>query len=171
MRRYSGVGLLLSLASGLFMGLVPAMRASRVALAPSLAQHGKGVAGPSGTLVRHAIVVAQMALATMLLVGAALLLQSFVRLQQVRPGFDPEGVITARISLPRAQYPDASAHVGLSGADCWNRSTACHRYSPWRSGSRRHSGPACARAARRGTVPKRLCPRTKLRGSGPWSTW
>ena len=101
-----GLGLLLSLASGLFMGLVPAMRASRVALAPALAQPGKGVAGPSGTLVRHAIVVAQMALATMLLVGAALLVQSFVRLQQVRPGFDPEGVITARISLPQAQYPE-----------------------------------------------------------------
>jgi putative ABC transport system permease protein len=101
-----GFGLLLSLASGLFMGLVPAMRASRVALAPSLAQPGTGVAGPSGTLVRHAIVVAQMALATMLLVGAALLVQSFVKLQQVRPGFDPEGVITARISLPQARYPE-----------------------------------------------------------------
>ena len=95
------------------MGLVPAVRASRVALVPSLAQHGKGVAGPSGTLVRHAIVVAQMALATMLLVGAALLLQSFVRLQQVRPGFDPEGVITARISLPGAQYPDAARTWGF----------------------------------------------------------
>jgi putative ABC transport system permease protein len=101
-----GLGLLLSLASGLFMGLVPALRASRAALTPSLAQTGKGVAGPAATLMRHAIVVAQMALATMLLVGAALLLQSFVRLQQVRPGFDPEGVITARISLPRARYPE-----------------------------------------------------------------
>ena len=110
-----GLGLLVSLASGLFIGLVPAMRASRVALVPSLAQQGKGVAGPSGTLVRHAIVVAQMALATMLLVGAALLLQSFVRLQLVRPGFDPQGVITARISLPRAQYPDAARMWGFWG--------------------------------------------------------
>jgi putative ABC transport system permease protein len=110
-----GLGLLLSLASGLFMGLVPAVRASRVALAPSLAHHGKGGGGLSGTLVRHAIVVAQMALATMLLVGATLLLQSFVRLQQVRPGFDPEGVITARISLPRAQYPDAARVWGFWG--------------------------------------------------------
>ena len=108
-----GVGLLLSLASGLFMGLVPAVRASRVALVPSLVQQGKGLAGPSRTLLRHAIVVAQMALATMLLVGAVLLLQSFVRLQQVRPGFDPEGVITARISLPSAQYPDAARTWGF----------------------------------------------------------
>ena len=65
------------------------------------------------------------------------------------------------IRMPRAR--------GASGADCWNRSTACHRYSPWRSGSRRHSGPVCARAAGRGTVPMRLCPRK--RGSRQWSTW
>ncbi len=110
-----GLGLLLSIASGFFMGLVPALRASRIALAPSLAQQGKGVAGPSGTLLRHAIVVAQMALATMLLVGAALLLQSFVRLQQVRLGFEPQGVITARISLPRAEYPDAARTWGFWG--------------------------------------------------------
>ena len=108
-----GAGLFLSLASGLLMGLVPAVRASRVALVPSLAQQGKGIAGPSGTVVRHAIVVAQMALATMLLVGAALLLQSFVRLQHVRLGFDPEGVVTARVALPRAQYPDAARAGGF----------------------------------------------------------
>jgi putative ABC transport system permease protein len=108
-----GVGLLLSLASGLFTGLVPAVRASRVALMPALVQQGKGLAGTSRTLLRHALVVAQMALATMLLVGAVLLLQSFVRLQHVRLGFEPEGVITARISLPGAQYPDAARTWGF----------------------------------------------------------
>jgi putative ABC transport system permease protein len=108
-----GVGLLLSLTCGLFMGLVPAVRASRVALVPSLVQSRKGVAGSSRTLSRHAIVVGQMALATMLLVSAALLLQSIVRLQHVRPGFEPAGVITARISLPRAQYPDAARTWGF----------------------------------------------------------
>jgi putative ABC transport system permease protein len=110
-----GLGLLLSLATGFFIGLVPAVRASRVALVPSLAQQGKGLAGASRTLVRHGIVVAQMALATMLLVGAALLLQSFVRLQQVHVGFDPQGVITARISLPGARYPDAARTWGFWG--------------------------------------------------------
>ena len=108
-----GVGLLLSLGSGLVMGLIPAMRASRVALVPSLVQQGKGLAGSSRTLLRHGLVVAQMALATMLLVGAALLLQSFVRLQHVRLGFEPEGVITARISLPRARYPDGARTLGF----------------------------------------------------------
>jgi len=101
-----GLGLVLSLASGLFMGLAPAIRASRVVRLPALVQQGKGMVGSSSPLVRHGIVVAQMALATMLLVGAALLVQSFIRLQQVRLGFEPDGVITARISLPRTNYPD-----------------------------------------------------------------
>jgi putative ABC transport system permease protein len=53
-------------------------------------------------------VAAQVALATTLLVGAVLLVQSFVRLQQIPLGFDPDGVLTARVGLPRTAYPDAS---------------------------------------------------------------
>jgi putative ABC transport system permease protein len=100
-------GMVLSIGSGLFMGLVPAMRASRVALVPALVQQGRGLAGSSKRLLRQGLVLGQMALATMLLVGAALLLQSFVRLQHVRLGFEPDGVIAGRIALPRARYPDA----------------------------------------------------------------
>jgi predicted permease len=58
--------------------------------------------------VRNALVVAQTALTTMLLVGAGLLLQSFARLEQVPLGFEPGGIITARIALPRSSYPDAA---------------------------------------------------------------
>ena len=101
------------MASGLVVGLIPAWRASRAALTPELAQQGKGIAGTSRMFARHALVVAQTALATMLLVGAALLLQSFVRLQQVRLGFEPDGVITARITLPRTSYPDAARTLGF----------------------------------------------------------
>ena len=156
-----GLGLLLSLASGLFMGLVPAVRASRVALVPSLAQQGKGVAGLSGTFVRHAIVVAQMALATMLLVGAALLLQSFVRLQHVRPGFDPNGVITARISLPGAQYPDAARTVGLLGPPA---GIARRHVAGTVRGGRNHGAIRARRArGRDGAGP---CPRASTVGCG-----
>ncbi len=101
-----GVGLLLSLASGLLMGLLPAARASRAALTPVLVHQGRGLAGSSRMLVRRGIVVAQMALATMLLVGAALLLQSLLRLQHVDLGFAPDGVVSARVSLPGTRYPD-----------------------------------------------------------------
>ena len=106
-------GLFASMASGLVVGLIPAWRASRAVLTPELAQQGRGIAGTSRMYARHALVVAQTALATMLLVGAALLLQSFARLQQVRLGFETDGVITARINLPRTSYPDAARTLGF----------------------------------------------------------
>ena len=112
-----GLGLVLSLASGLFMGLAPAIRASRVVRLPALVQQGKGMVGSSSPLVRHGIVVAQMALATMLLVGAALLVQSFVRLQHVRLGFEPDGVITAG-SRCRAPTTRMTCGRPRSGRDC-----------------------------------------------------
>jgi putative ABC transport system permease protein len=56
--------------------------------------------------MRQGLVAAQVALATMLLAGAILLVQSFVRLERVAVGFTSDGVLTARISLPRTQYPD-----------------------------------------------------------------
>jgi putative ABC transport system permease protein len=109
-------GLFASIVSGLVVGLIPAWRASRAALAPELAQQGKGIAGPSRMYARHALVVTQTALATLLLVGGALLLQSFARLQQVRLGFEPDGVITARINLPRTSYADTARTL-----DFWQR--------------------------------------------------
>jgi putative ABC transport system permease protein len=56
--------------------------------------------------VRDLLVVAEFALALPLLVGAALLLRSFIRLQQVDPGFDPEGLVAASVSLPPGRYPE-----------------------------------------------------------------
>jgi putative ABC transport system permease protein len=103
-----GFGLLVSALSGLFFGVVPAFRATRVDVLPALGQSGKGVLGASGAALRQGLVVAQMALATMLLVLAAVLIQGFLRLQHLPLGFEPEGVMTARISLPDAKYPDAS---------------------------------------------------------------
>ncbi|HXW06722.1 MAG TPA: ABC transporter permease [Vicinamibacterales bacterium] len=102
------VGLFASTVSGLVVGLIPAWRASCAVLTPELAQQGRGVAGTSRMLTRNGLVVVQTALATMLLVGAALLLQSFARLEQVRLGFQPDGLISARIALPRTSYPDGA---------------------------------------------------------------
>ena len=106
-------GLLASMVSGLVVGLIPAWRASRGVLTPELAQQGRSVAGTSRMFARNALVIVQTALATMLLIGAALLLQSFARLEQVRLGFEPDGVITARIGLPRTSYPDAARTLGF----------------------------------------------------------
>jgi putative ABC transport system permease protein len=104
--------LLASMISGLVVGLIPAWRASRAVLTPELA-HGRGVAGTCRMFAGNGLVVVQTALATVLLIGAALLLQSFARLEQVHLGFEPDGVVTARIALPRTTYPDAARTLGF----------------------------------------------------------
>ena len=143
-----GVGLLLSLASGLFMGLVPALRASRAALVPSLVQQGRRLVGSSRMFVRHGIVVAQMALATMLLVGAALLLQSFVRLQHVPSRFRtgrcdygedlaaPRQVSgwSARVGLLSPPAGLAQRHAAGTGGSAWDKCAVCARSSRGRQG-------------------------------------
>ncbi len=99
-------GLLISIASAIVFGVVPALRASRLDLANAV-MLGRATADSSRARLRQVLTAAQVALATMLLVGAALLLQGFVRLQRVPLGFEPDDVLTARISLPRSRYPDA----------------------------------------------------------------
>ena len=94
-------GLLISIASGLLFGVVPALRASRLDPARSLTNVGRTTEDSSRVRLRQMLIVSQIALATMLLVGAVLLLQSFVRLQRVPLGFEPESVLTTRVSLPR----------------------------------------------------------------------
>jgi putative ABC transport system permease protein len=102
-------GLVVALGSGILLGILPAMRVARVDPLIALMQGGRGVAaGSTRSVVRQGLVAAQMALATTLLVAAALLLQSFVRLQNVPLGFASERVLTARVGLPRTAYPDAA---------------------------------------------------------------
>jgi len=102
-------GLFITTACGVFFGMAPAFRSARSSLLPALTQNGKGAIGPSHQRWRHGLVIAQTALATMLVVVAALLLQSLVRLQQVPLGFEPGGVLIARVSTPQARYPDGPA--------------------------------------------------------------
>ena len=93
-------GLLISAASGVLVGMLPALRVTRDGPLQVLSGT-RGVANRSRAGVRQALLVAQMGLATVLLIAAGLLLQSFVRLQNVAVGFDATGVMTARIGLPR----------------------------------------------------------------------
>lgn len=102
-----GFGLLITMACGVFFGIVPARRGARTNLLPALTQNGRGVLGSSRDVWRHGLVVAQTALATTLVIVGALLLQSLVRLQQVPLGFEPGGVMTARLSVSQTKYPDA----------------------------------------------------------------
>jgi putative ABC transport system permease protein len=100
-------GLLLSIFGALAFGVFPALRASRIEPSRSLTAGGRGTMDSSRVRLRQALIVAQITLATTLLVAAALLLQGFIRLQRVTLGFEPEGVLTAGVTLPRSGYPDA----------------------------------------------------------------
>jgi putative ABC transport system permease protein len=101
---------LLSLGVGIFAGLLPAWRASHPNLASSMNESARGSSeGTSGGRTRAALVVIEIVLALVLLASAGLLVESFLRLQKVPAGFDPNNVLTARIALPNEGYPTSDA--------------------------------------------------------------
>jgi putative ABC transport system permease protein len=103
--------LVLTLLTGLIFGLVPALRASRPDLSGSIKQGGIGSSsGKSGNALRSTLVVAEVALATILLGGAGLLIRSFVAMQQVDVGFDTKNVVTASFPTPAGRYPSGEAY-------------------------------------------------------------
>jgi putative ABC transport system permease protein len=91
--------------SAALFGLAPMLRVRAATLTESLNQGGKAGVGTASTRGMHSLlVVAELSLAVVLLVGAGLLIRSLARLQSVNPGFDPDHVVTMRISLPAARY-------------------------------------------------------------------
>jgi putative ABC transport system permease protein len=105
--RVLGFTLAVSVLTGAIFGLLPALRASKPDLNEVLKEGGRSSVGVRHGRVRSSLVVAEVALALMLLVGSGLLIRSFVGLQRVNPGFEAENVLTLRLSLARAKYPKA----------------------------------------------------------------
>ncbi|MGH7720707.1 MAG: ABC transporter permease [Gemmatimonadaceae bacterium] len=106
--------LVIALVTGLLFGLAPALQSARADLQGTLREGGRsGVSDVTGGMVRRGLVVAEMALALVLLIGAGLLIRSFARLQGVDPGFNPDNVVTANLSLPRAKYADSTAQIAF----------------------------------------------------------
>ena len=100
--------LVTAIVTGLLFGLVPALTASRTDLQQSLREGGRNATGSSRQLrLRNVLVVGETSLACVLLIAAGLMLHSFVNLLQSDPGFRPEQVLTAGISLPNEQYRTA----------------------------------------------------------------
>jgi len=98
--------LVVSLATGVIFGLVPAWHASNVDLNAALKTGTRtGTGGEHKHRLRNALVMAEVALALILLVCAGLLIQSFARLGRVSPGVQTERLLTARIQLPSVAYP------------------------------------------------------------------
>ena len=104
--------------AGVLFGLAPAFRLGRVDVHATLKDEGRSAAGP-GTLwargrnTRRMLVVAELALSVMLLIAAGLLIRSFDRLQDVPPGFDPDGVLTLELTMTGRKYGDANAVIDV----------------------------------------------------------
>jgi putative ABC transport system permease protein len=91
--------------TGLVFGIVPALQVSQSTTHESLKEGGRGASTGSGhQRLRKLLVVGEVALSLSLLAGAGLLIKSFMKLQEVDPGFKGDGVLTIRVSLPGARY-------------------------------------------------------------------
>jgi putative ABC transport system permease protein len=103
--RVFGFTLAVALLGGIAFGALPAWSSSSKNSAASLKEAGvRGSAGRRTQRLRSALVVSEVALAVMLVSTAGLLIKSFLKMQQVDPGFVPGGVISAKVELPRAKY-------------------------------------------------------------------
>jgi predicted permease len=103
--------------TGVLFGFAPALQALRGNLLHSLKQGGRGGSeGAERQLPRRLLVVVEVAVALMVLVGAGLLVQSFVRMARINPGYNPHDVLTLELFLPAPKYPDKTQRVTF-----WNR--------------------------------------------------
>jgi predicted permease len=104
-----GFTLLIALVSAVLFGLAPAVRAARSDVQTILKEGGRGAAtGGVRDRLRTGLIAGELAIALVLLVGAGLLIRSSLALQRVQPGFEPQGVATARLALPAAEYAEAA---------------------------------------------------------------
>jgi len=104
--------LALTLLTPLVFGLAPAVHASRLDLAGALKAGGRSGAGLSSMRWRRRLVVAEVAMAIVLVGGTGLMVRSFLALQEVDLGFQPGSVLTVEITLPEADYPDFERQQG-----------------------------------------------------------
>jgi putative ABC transport system permease protein len=102
----------LALGTGLLFGLLPSVLASAMA-GDALREGGRHGASPRSRRALTALIASEVALSLVLLTGAGLLIRSFIRLQSVNPGFRAEGLLTARVQVPAARYPDDRRSSGF----------------------------------------------------------
>lgn len=105
---------LAAVAVGIAFGLVPALRAARTDPQAALREQDRSsTAGPGGRRMLGLLVIAELAIALVLLVGAGLLMQSFNKVYRQDRGFDPKGVLTVELSFPRSRYADLRSRAEL----------------------------------------------------------
>ncbi|HEX8635622.1 MAG TPA: ABC transporter permease [Pyrinomonadaceae bacterium] len=105
---------LVSLLTGIVFGLAPALEVTRVNLNESLKETGKSNMGSRRSRrLSSGFVVAQVALALVLLIGSTLMIKSFLRLQAVDPGFKTDNLLTLRVTVPASKYPEDNQVVAF----------------------------------------------------------
>jgi putative ABC transport system permease protein len=97
--------------TGILFGIVPALQASKLDVTSALKEGGRSGEGHRRTIARSLLLIGEVALSLMLLVGAGLLIKSFLRLEEVRPGFNSHNVLTARLSLQGPKYKKNQQYV------------------------------------------------------------
>jgi len=97
--------------TGILFGIVPALQASKLDVTSALKEGGRSGEGHRRTSARSLLLIGEVALSLTLLVGAGLLIQSFLRLQEVRPGFNAHNVLTAHLSLQGPKYKKDQQYV------------------------------------------------------------
>jgi len=95
----------LTIVTGLVFGIVPAWRTTKADINSVLKQGGRGSSGRVSHRLRNSLAAIELALATVLLIGAGLFLRSLMNLERVRVGFDPQGLLTFQLAPPPAKYP------------------------------------------------------------------
>jgi predicted permease len=99
----------ISILTGIVFGLFPAWSAARLPLGGGLKESGSRIAGSRKNLrLRRILVVSETVLAILLLIGAGLLIRSFLRMQSISPGFRPDNILTMRVELPAARYEETA---------------------------------------------------------------
>jgi putative ABC transport system permease protein len=114
--RVAAFTIAVSLACGILVGLAPGLQARHVDLNNALKETARGSDGRHSQRVRNALVVAELALAVVLLIGAGLMIRSVRNIAALDPGFDPGSLVTLRVSVPRASAPAAAATPAAPGA-------------------------------------------------------
>ena len=106
--------LIVSVLAGILFGTVPALQMARADPNSTLRDEGRGVsAGHRRALMKDLLVVGQVALSLLLLIGAGLLLRSFLRLLRIDPGFDTQNVLTMNVSLPTVKYAKPDQQIAF----------------------------------------------------------
>ena len=110
-----GFAFAVAFVTGVVFGLVPAIQTSKIDLNETLKESGRSGSHARRNRIGSVLMVSEIALSFMLLVGAGLLIKSFIRLREVNPGFNPSNMLTMRVSLPAGKYQQGEPRVQVYG--------------------------------------------------------